>query len=105
MPAIISAICRPSFTKRCDALLKPLGACCNRIKRYFDHRAAIASLLELDAAALQDIGLERSQIAAAVHGQVRPDPCKEMATAFPGAIGPRKFEYQCASNMEALTWN
>jgi uncharacterized protein YjiS (DUF1127 family) len=38
------------------------------IARYFGHRAAIKSLRELDARALRDIGLTRSEIEAAVHG-------------------------------------
>ncbi|UGY11712.1 DUF1127 domain-containing protein (plasmid) [Phyllobacterium pellucidum] len=38
--------------------------------RYFVHRAAIASLCELDDEALRDIGIARSQIKGAAYGFV-----------------------------------
>jgi uncharacterized protein YjiS (DUF1127 family) len=45
-----------------------LDAWCESIAGYFFRRAAIASLRELDARELRDIGLVRSQIEDAVRG-------------------------------------
>lgn len=47
-----------------------LAAGWHSISRYFAHRSAIASLRQLDDRALQDIGLERWQIEAAVRGVI-----------------------------------
>jgi uncharacterized protein YjiS (DUF1127 family) len=49
---------------------RQLGAWCEGIARFFSRRSAIASLSQLDDRALRDIGVERSQIEAAVHGLV-----------------------------------
>ncbi|QRM33888.1 DUF1127 domain-containing protein [Microvirga sp. VF16] len=68
MTATLSTIVRPVGTKRFGAGLWTFTACWARITRYFGHRAAIAQLRELDDGALQDMGLVRSQIEAAVHG-------------------------------------
>ena len=44
-----------------------------RSSTYLERRAAIKTLRELDDRALRDIGIERSQIEAAVHGVVDPE--------------------------------
>ena len=68
MSAPLATIVRPAGTKRPGAYLRILSAYWEGIARYFDRRAAIASLRELDDRALRDIGLVRFQIEAAVHG-------------------------------------
>jgi uncharacterized protein YjiS (DUF1127 family) len=68
MSATLSTIVRPARTKSPGASLRFFNACWEGIARYFVHRAAIATLRELDDRALRDIGLARSQIEAAVHG-------------------------------------
>ena len=68
MSATLSTIVRPVVTTRPGAFSRLLSAYCDGIVGYFVRRAAIASLSELDDRALRDIGLERSQIEAAVHG-------------------------------------
>jgi uncharacterized protein YjiS (DUF1127 family) len=68
MSATLSTIVRPAGAKSPGASLRIFNACWAGIARYFVHRAAIASLRELDDSALRDIGLARSQIEAAVRG-------------------------------------
>ena len=68
MPANFSTIIWPAATKRPGAYLRFFNACCEGVADYFARRTAIATLRELDDRALRDIGLERSQIEAAVHG-------------------------------------
>ena len=68
MSTTLSTIVRPAGTTSPGASLRLFNACWEGIARYFVHRAAIASLRELDDRALWDIGLARSQIEAAVHG-------------------------------------
>lgn len=67
MSATLSTIVRPAGT-RPGAGLRIFTARWKGITRYFLHRAAIASLRELDDRALRDIGLARSEIESAVHG-------------------------------------
>ena len=67
MTATLSTILRPVGTKSFGAGLW-IFACWDRIARYFVHRAAIASLCQLDDCELRDMGLVRTQIEAAVHG-------------------------------------
>jgi uncharacterized protein YjiS (DUF1127 family) len=74
MSATLSAIIRPALTERPGAFSRLFGAWWDAIARHFVHRAALATLRELDDRALRDIGLTRSQIGAAVHGfRIRPD--------------------------------
>jgi uncharacterized protein YjiS (DUF1127 family) len=68
MSETLSTIIRPAATKRPGAYLRFFNACCEGVADYFARRTAIATLRELDDRALRDIGLERSQIEAAVHG-------------------------------------
>jgi uncharacterized protein YjiS (DUF1127 family) len=68
MSITLSTIARLAGMRRLGASLRILNANWERIARYFVHRAAMASLYELDDGALRDIGLVRSEIEAAVHG-------------------------------------
>jgi uncharacterized protein YjiS (DUF1127 family) len=57
---------QPEVRTRASAFLRAFGACCDEIARYFARRSAIKHLSELNDRALRDIGIERSQIEAAV---------------------------------------
>ena len=70
MSAIVSKIAPPSVTKNPGTLAQLFGSCCDAVVSHFIRRAAIATLRQLDERALQDIGLRRPQIEAAVHGLV-----------------------------------
>lgn len=70
MSTTLSTIVPAAFANRTDALSRLLTASRDAIADYFTRRAAIAALREADDHALQDIGLERSQIEAAVNGLV-----------------------------------
>lgn len=70
MSAYLPTITRPVTAKRSEALLRLPGALYRAITRYINHRAVIADLREFDEQALQDIGIARSQIEAAVHGLI-----------------------------------
>ena len=72
MSAIASNTMRPTIGKTPVALAQILGARWEAIVRYFARRAAITTLRELDERALRDIGLERTDIEAAVYGLVAP---------------------------------
>jgi uncharacterized protein YjiS (DUF1127 family) len=61
MSATLSTIARPAVPSPFSPLF---------IARYFIHRAAIARLRERDDRALQDIGLTRNEIEAAVRGRL-----------------------------------
>ena len=68
MSATLATIARPDVMRNSGAFARRFGAWWNAIRRHFDRRAAIATLRDLDDHVLQDIGLDRSQIKAAVHG-------------------------------------
>ena len=68
MSATFSNIVPSGGSRKSRAQLPLLGIWWKGIERYFVHRAAIARLRELDDGALDDIGLERFQIEAAVRG-------------------------------------
>jgi uncharacterized protein YjiS (DUF1127 family) len=72
MSATVATTDRPEVTRRPRAISRLFGACWYRIARYFVRRAAIANLRKLDDRMLRDIGLERSQIEAAVCGFITP---------------------------------
>ena len=74
---LVTAV-RPKVAKRpaafAKALTKAFSACWHGIARHFARRVAIKTLGELDDRALQDIGLLRCQIEAAIHGFItNPD--------------------------------
>ena len=70
MLVTFSAVIRLAMTKTPGELVRLLNACCEGIAGFFFRRSAIMSLSELDDRALRDIGLERSQIEAAIFGYV-----------------------------------
>ena len=76
MSATVARIVPPDLTRSSGAFSRLIGAWRNAITRYLDRRAAIATLRDLDDHVLQDIGLDRSQIKAAVHGFI---PLSELA--------------------------
>lgn len=90
MPAIISTIVLPAVTKGPSAFVRLLGAACEVTADYLGRRIAIACLHGLDDRALDDIGLARLQIEAAVYGLVplsgRTD---EGMLAYVAAASPR----------------
>jgi uncharacterized protein YjiS (DUF1127 family) len=72
MSLVLATKARPEISKRSGSVRSFSRACWAGIARYFDRRAAMASLGELDECALRDIGLTRSQIEAAVCGFIVP---------------------------------
>lgn len=82
MPAVLATKVRPESSKGAGSIAPLYRICWAGIARYFDRRAAVASLSEFDDCALRDIGLARSQIEAAVDGFINP-------AASSAAISPR----------------
>ena len=110
MSAPLWTIVWPAMKKSANGLARLFNAGLDGIARHFACRAAIATLRGLDDRALQDIGLVRSQIEAAVHGFIAaPDPTKDVMTASLAAvrptIGPRAGGYRPASAVEAVSWS
>lgn len=70
MSAALPAIVRPAAAERSETSLRLPGVVFRAIARYFARRAAIDHLHELDESILQDIGLARSDIEAAVEGRI-----------------------------------
>jgi uncharacterized protein YjiS (DUF1127 family) len=68
MSVTFSTIDRPAVTNRSGTFARLVGACWDAVAGYFVRRSAIATLRELDDRALQDIGIARCQIEAAVQG-------------------------------------
>jgi uncharacterized protein YjiS (DUF1127 family) len=71
MSATRSTIVRPAVQHGTSAFPRLFSACWHGIAHYFVRRAAVAHLCEAEDCALRDIGLARSQIVAAVHGDRR----------------------------------
>jgi len=70
MFATLSFIARLAGTKTSKQLVRRFNAGCEGIAGLFLRRSAMTSLSELDDRALLDIGIERSEIEAAVYGLV-----------------------------------
>ena len=68
MSATLVTIARPAAEKKPTTITRICAACWDALAGYFVRRTAIATLRELDDRALQDIGIARSQIEAAVQG-------------------------------------
>jgi len=104
MPAILSTFVLPAVTKGPGALSRLLSAACEGIAGYLCRRTAIACLHDLDDRALQDIGLARFQIEAAVSGLIplSGQADGEMMT-LAAAANPRGR--QRAPTMEAAPWS
>src|SRR5262249_49892102 len=104
MVAIFSTIVLPAVTKGPSALFRLLGAACERTAAYLGRRTAIACLHGLDDRALQDIGLARFQIEAAVYGLITlSGQANEGTISFATSIDPRGG--QRALTMEAAPWS
>jgi uncharacterized protein YjiS (DUF1127 family) len=104
MPAILSTIVLPAVTKGPGVFSRLLGAACEGIADYLGRRTAIACLHDLDDRALQDIGLARFQIEAAVYGLIplsgqADEGLMNFATAIDLPVRQR------APIMEAAPWN
>ena len=72
MSATVSNTLRPAAGKTSGTFVQLLGARWEALAGYFVRRAAVATLRALDERALQDIGLDRTDIEAAVYGRVTP---------------------------------
>ena len=72
MSANLATIVRPAVTKTPGPFFQRLSAWWDGIAHYLVRRAAVRSLRELDDRVLWDLGIERSQIEAAVHGFITP---------------------------------
>ena len=70
MSVTLSAVVRPAVAKRPASFSRFFVACWDALAGYVVRRSAITTLRELDDRALQDIGIARSQIEAAVHGLI-----------------------------------
>ena len=70
MSATLVTVARPAAAKRPATVSRICIACWDAVAGYVVRRTAIATLRELDDRALQDIGIARSQIEAAVQGLV-----------------------------------
>ena len=68
MSATLVTIARPAAAKQRGAVRRICVACWDAVAGYVVRRSAITTLRELDDRALQDIGIARSQIEAAVQG-------------------------------------
>jgi uncharacterized protein YjiS (DUF1127 family) len=104
MPAILSTIVLPAVTKGPGVFSRLLSAACEGIAGYLGRRTAIACLHGLDDRALQDIGLARFQIEAAVNGLIPlSGQADEGMMTFAAAANPRGR--QRAPTMEAAPWS
>ena len=104
MPAILSTIVLPAITKGPGAFFRLLSAACEGTAVYLGRRTAIACLHGLDDRALQDIGLARFQIEAAVHGLVPlSGQADEGMMSFATAANPPVR--QRAPTVEAAPWS
>jgi uncharacterized protein YjiS (DUF1127 family) len=106
MSATLATIVRPEVTERPGAFSRLFSAGWDGIARYVVRRAAIAGLRKLDDRLLRDIGLERSQIEAAVYGFItRSRPSEEAMMASSAAIDPRAEGRPRASTRRMPTWS
>jgi len=103
MPAILSTFVLPAVTKGPSALSRLLSAACEGIAGYLCRRTAVACLHDLDDRALQDIGLARFQIEAAVYGLITfSGQADEGMMTFAAAMDPRGRHR--APTMEVAPW-
>jgi uncharacterized protein YjiS (DUF1127 family) len=104
MPAILSTIVLPAVTKGPSAFFRLLSAACERTAGYLGRRTAMACLHDLDDRALQDIGLARFQIEAAVYGRITlSGQADEGMMTFAAAIDTRGR--QRAPTVEMAPWS
>jgi uncharacterized protein YjiS (DUF1127 family) len=104
MPAILSTIGLPAVPKGPSAFFRLLSAACEGTAGYLGCQTAIACLHGLGDRALQDIGLTRFQIEAAVYGLIPlSGQADEGMMSFATAIDPRGRRR--AQTMEAAPWS
>jgi uncharacterized protein YjiS (DUF1127 family) len=104
MPAILSTIVLPAVTKGPSAFFRLLSAACEGTAGYLGRRTAIACLHGLHDRALQDVGLARVQIEAAVYGLITfSGQADEGMMNFATAIDPR--ERQRAPTVDVAPWS
>ena len=104
MPAIFSTIVLPAVTRGPGIFSQLLVAARDGIAGYLDRRAAIACLHDLDDRALQDIGLARPEIEAAVYGFITlSGQADEGSMTFAAAMDPRGR--QGAPTVEVAPWS
>ena len=104
MPAILSTIVLPAGMKGPGVFSRLLNAACEGTAGYLGRRTAIACLHGLDDRALQDIGLARFQIEAAVYGLIPlSGQADQGMMTFAAAIDPRGC--QRAPIGEVAPWN
>lgn len=72
MSATLSTVIQPIGSVRSGVALRILSAYWERTRHYLIRRAAAAALHELDDRMLQDMGIARSEIEAAVQGLITP---------------------------------
>ena len=70
MSATVATNARPDVTTRTGAFSRLISACWDGIARHFVRRTAVNRLRKLDDHMLRDIGLDRSEIEAAVYGYI-----------------------------------
>jgi uncharacterized protein YjiS (DUF1127 family) len=73
MTMLFQATTRPAMTGRSPGLVRWIGTLARALGAYWERRAAIKALRQLDDRALRDIGLPRCHIEAAVGGAFNPD--------------------------------
>ena len=72
MSTMSSTATEPATTGASAGLIRWIGACARAYVAYWDRRAAIKALGELDDRSLRDIGLARCHIEAVVGGALNP---------------------------------
>ena len=104
MPAIFATIVLPAVLQGPGTIARLLNRACEETAGFLGRRTAIACLHGLDDRALQDIGLARFQIEAAVYGLITLSAQADQGlTAF--ATAADRHGRQPAPTMEAAPWN
>lgn len=105
MRATLSTIVLPAVMEGPGVFSRLLSAACEGIAGYLGRRTAIACLHDLDDRALQDIGLARFQIEAAVHGLITLSGQADegIMMTFAPAMDPRGR--QRAPTVEVAPWS
>jgi uncharacterized protein YjiS (DUF1127 family) len=104
MPAIFATIVLPAVLQGPGTIARLLNRACEETAGFLGRRTTKACLHGLDDRALQDIGLTRFQIEAAVCGLIPLSAQADQGmTAFAAATGPHGR--QRAPTMEAAPWS
>ena len=101
MPAIFATIVLPAVLQGPGTIARLLNRACEETAGFLGRRTAIACLHGLDDRALQDIGLARLQIEAAVYGLIPLSAQADQGmTASTDPHGRQR-----APTMEAAPWS